>query len=327
MTSANAHARPPALWSFRYSVFIGIQIGMRKFNSMCWLGVDEAFLFWNIFYIYVRTHTHSLKYLILHHRKTWTSNSSNNAKKYEMANALNRDILLWYFLLLFRLPLPWYAIILCVILGGEKHPMHTSIVAMAGCVRPFMFDARIYLLVRFFAACSFIWFLTAHVHLSIMNTVDKHKCLNENNEYGLPIMILWACTLLCTECGTAAQMFFSCRWRMYKILWRWIDTKNTHICTHRGAKLLYVKNKGVLCKQKEQKVHNKFCEQYLVARFWTVNKSYSLQSNMTFDFQNAAKVFFFCYLAPHTFLCDTTVEWLLPACLWLPPYFFSLNII
>lgn len=212
------------------------------------------------YFWHIRSHTRmcvSRKYLIVHNRKTWTSNSSsssNDAAKNEMANALNGDV--YYYIFVVVIPFTVSMIcdnFMCHFLLEQKIPPWQNV----GCVRPFMFDARVYLC-SFFAACSFIWFLTARVHLSIKNTVDKHKCLNENNEYGLPIMILRVCTLW----QRVERLFFVQMKNVYKILWRWIGTKIhtylnicTHTRTHRGAKLLDVKNKGVcaLCKQKAKK--------------------------------------------------------------------------
>lgn len=126
------------------------------------------------------------------------------------------------------------------------HPVHPYIGNVE--YSPFMFVYYIYV----FFACSFTWSLTARVHLSIKNIVDKHKCLDENNEYGLPIMILWACTLT----KRSRIKMFLCRRGAYMILWRWIETQ-THIHKHMhtmGNKLHDAKKKSfyVLCKQKEK---------------------------------------------------------------------------
>lgn len=260
MTSANAYAHPLALWSFRYSAFIDIQIGMRKYSAMCWFENGEFSFFYSwIFLTYSFAHTFSLENISLYtteKHEHQTAAAATTLQKMKWQTHWTEMFIITFLLLLFRSPFPWYAIILCVIFCWSKKFHRGKMLDVFG-VRPFMFDARVYLC-SFFAACSFIWFLTARVHLSIKNTVDKHECLNENNEYGLPIMILRVCTLW----QRVERLFFVQMKNVYKILWRWIGTKIhtysnicTHTRTHRGAKLLDVKNKGVcaLCKQKAKK--------------------------------------------------------------------------
>lgn len=164
------------------------------------------------YFWHIRSHTHSLS-KISHCTQPKNMNikqqqQQRRCKKMEWQTHWTEMFIITFLLLLFRSPFPWYAIILCVIFCWSKKFHRGKMLDVFG-VRPFMFDARVYLC-SFFAACSFIWFLTARVHLSIKNTVDKHECLNENNEYGLPIMILRVCTL-----WQRVERLFSCRWRTY----------------------------------------------------------------------------------------------------------------
>lgn len=89
---------------------------------------------------------------------------------------------------------------------------------------------------RFFCCpytCSCSFTLTARVHLSIKNIfVDKRKCLDENNEYGLPIMIYFFHLRVRVLLLELQKVLHKCIFYtdmeeielIFEILWRWIDT-------------------------------------------------------------------------------------------------------
>lgn len=233
MTSANAHARPLALWSFRCVLF-GIHWHSDKYakiqlNVLVWKWQILLFYSW-IFLTYSFAHTLSLKYLIVHHRKNMNikrQQQQHCRKNWNGKRIEHRDVY-YYIFVVFVIPFTVSMIcdnFMCHFCGAKKKYHRGNV----GCVCPFMFDARVYVC-SFFAACSFIWFLTARVHLSIKNTVDKHKCLNENNEYGLPITILWACTLCKERNGSTNASFV--QMKNVQDFMEMNRHKNTHILQH-----------------------------------------------------------------------------------------------
>lgn len=86
------------------------------------------------------------------HEHQTAAAAATTLQKNEMANALNGDV--YYYIFVVVIPFTVSMIcdnFMCHFLLEQKIPPWQNV----GCVRPFMFDARVYLC-SFFAACSFI---------------------------------------------------------------------------------------------------------------------------------------------------------------------------
>lgn len=156
----------PPVSTLKFSLF-GIQIGMREFNSMCWLKVvDPFFFFLNIFGIFFCRFAHKhrerqrvfQKHLTVYHRNDirvhQTVSAATTTQKNRMANTLNRDVDYYIFVgILFTVSTTCdnFMCHFC-----RKNIQHTYIHrGNGGYVRPSLFDARVYLRLLFFC-CSFI---------------------------------------------------------------------------------------------------------------------------------------------------------------------------